>query len=33
LNHENGILVSNGLIHNEIVKIYDEFINNKVGHD
>jgi len=29
LNHENGILVSNGLIHNEIVKIYDEFINNK----
>jgi len=29
LNHENGILVSNGLIHNNIVKIYGEFINNK----
>jgi len=29
LNHENGILVSNGLIHNNIVKIYGEFIINK----
>jgi len=28
LNHENGILVSNGLIHNHITKIYRESMNN-----
>jgi len=27
LNHENGILVSNGLIHNNIIKIYRESMN------
>ena len=27
LNHENGLLVSNGLIHNHIIKIYRESIN------
>ena len=26
LNHENGILVSNGLIHEKIIKIYNEFL-------
>jgi len=28
LNHENGLLVSNGLIHNHIIKIYRESMNN-----
>jgi 3'(2'), 5'-bisphosphate nucleotidase len=28
LNHENGLLVSNGLIHNHIIKIYHESMNN-----
>ena len=28
LNHENGLLVSNGLIHNHIIKIYRESIKN-----
>ncbi len=28
LNHENGLLVSNGLIHNYIIKIYRESMNN-----
>ena len=28
LNHENGLLVSNGLIHDEVAKIYDEFQKN-----
>ena len=28
LNHENGLLVSNGLIHDQIIKIYSEFIKN-----
>jgi len=28
LNHENGLLVSNGLIHNRIIKIYRESMNN-----
>jgi len=28
LNHENGLLVSNGLIHNHIIKIYCESMNN-----
>jgi 3'(2'), 5'-bisphosphate nucleotidase len=29
LNHENGLLVSNGLIHNHIIKIYRESMDNK----
>ena len=28
LNHENGILVSNGLIHGQIIKIHREFVND-----
>lgn len=28
LNHENGILVSNGLIHNDIIEIYHNSLNN-----
>ena len=28
LNHENGLLVSNGFIHNHIIKIYRESMNN-----
>jgi len=28
LNHENGLLVSNGLIHDQIIKIYRESMNN-----
>ena len=28
LNHENGLLVTNGIIHNQIVKIYQEFLKN-----
>jgi len=28
LNHENGLLVSNGLIHNQIIEIYRESMNN-----
>ena len=28
LNHEHGLLVSNGLIHNQIIDIYREFTNN-----
>ncbi|HSG74463.1 MAG TPA: 3'(2'),5'-bisphosphate nucleotidase CysQ [Nitrosopumilaceae archaeon] len=28
LNHENGLLVSNGLIHNQVTNIYDEFLKN-----
>ena len=28
LNHENGILVSNGLIHDQIIRIYRESMNN-----
>lgn len=28
LNHENGLLVSNGLIHNHVIKIYRESMNN-----
>ena len=29
LNHENGLLVSNGLIHEKIIKIYSEFLKEK----
>ena len=29
LNHENGLLVSNGLIHEKIIKIYSEFLKGK----
>lgn len=29
LNHENGLLVSNGLIHNQIIEIYRNMMNNK----
>jgi len=29
LNHENGLLVSNGLIHEKIIKIYNEFLKAK----
>ncbi len=28
LNHENGLLVSNGLIHDQVTNIYDEFLKN-----
>ena len=28
LNHENGLLVSNGLIHDQIIKIYRELLND-----
>lgn len=28
LNHENGLLVSNGLIHDQIINIYTEFLKN-----
>jgi len=28
LNHENGLLISNGLIHDQIIKIYSEFTTN-----
>ena len=28
LNHENGLLVSNGLIHNQIINIYRETMEN-----
>ena len=29
INHENGLLVTNGLIHNKIVKKYSEFLNSQ----
>jgi len=29
LNHENGLLVSNGLIHEKIIKFYSEFLKGK----
>ncbi len=29
LNHENGLLVSNGLIHEKIIKFYSEFLKEK----
>ena len=29
LNHENGLLVSNGLVHNHIIKFYREFLNDQ----
>ena len=28
LNHENGLLVSNGLIHDKVINIYSEFLKN-----
>jgi len=28
LNHENGLLVSNGLIHDQVTNIYDKFLKN-----
>lgn len=28
LNHENGLLVSNGFIHNQVIKIYNKFLKN-----
>ena len=30
LNHENGLLVSNGLIHNDVISIYREFVSENV---
>src|SRR3972149_4667694 len=30
LNHENGLLVSNGLIHNDVISIYREFLSENV---
>ena len=31
LNHENGLLVTNGLIHKKIVENYDKFIKEETG--
>jgi 3'(2'), 5'-bisphosphate nucleotidase len=30
LNHENGLLVSNGLIHDKVINIYSEFLKNNL---